>query len=917
MTSVWKRLQRVNKRAAKFQFTVSYHQVTLDTTSKWKPTKLSIVWTRRSRRVVSESLPWEPMMRDPLKGLAVWAVPENKQVSVTLFKDPRSHELEDKEWTFLVEDVSSTGKRRQLATTSINMRKYASVESTRFELNLDLKPTTKKITACSLECTLSCVLLREGKATDEDMQSMASLMSTNNNSDIAPLDDFDEDEDIEDGSLKNSLPEVLDLTNQIDMMTSSLSGSDKASTPLSVASLKEDITPLAEGKCFPIMGIETREDSNKITDRQSDIFIPNSNAPIGDNQSKNVRLTLQPLNLKEPDVKSPPRGHESTPGQDLLEWCKDVTKDYPGVKVTNLTTSWRNGLAFCAVVHHFRPDLIEFDSLSPHDVRGNCKTAFDAGEALGISRVIDPADMDLLAVPDKLAVMTYLYQLRAHFTGQELEVQQIGKNADESSYMIGRFNTDSDSDVTVQLFGQEIMNLRSKRADSENKSVANSKRSVDSLEGESESVRKLRLRLPLVFDSNDSSEQNKERSPTSVKDVILAGSKSILGKVLSPTKEKFNREKSKSPVDNNQQRPILMTRRQLTDPFGSDDEDDSLMENSDGHRGSSINLTRSLSSQDSGSVNLCSSKSNSREGSETRSTQSSVQVANQNNQQMSRQQQGEEERQAQLRERARRLIAEARMGVVTSTAQTSPSHGETTPVESQGQNAVVDEQNNTFINGSPQRTQTPTPKQEKNGNVPWGMEEDSPRKTTTSSPLHSFTSLMDRISPEHTPNNKGEIKDVNYIQNELEALEREQKQIDKQAAILEKELRKVMELGNEREREEALMARWFTLVNKKNALLRRQMQLNILEKEDDLERRFELLTRELRSILAMEDWQKTEEQKVRENLLLSELVNIVNKRDELVHHLDSQEKAIEDDDKIVRDLNRAGLTQRHYNCVIQ
>lgn len=68
-------------------------------------------------------------------------------------------------------------------------------------------------------------------------------------------------------------------------------------------------------------------------------------------------------------------------------------------------------------------------------------------------------------------------------------------------------------------------------------------RSIDSFEGESESVRKLRLRLPLVFDNNDTSEQNKEKSPTSVKDVILAGSKSILGKVLSPTKEKFNREK--------------------------------------------------------------------------------------------------------------------------------------------------------------------------------------------------------------------------------------------------------------------------------------------------------------------------------------------------------------------------------------
>lgn len=49
---------------------------------------------------------------------------------------------------------------------------------------------------------------------------------------------------------------------------------------------------------------------------------------------------------------------ESTPGLDLLEWCKEVTQGYDGVKVTNLTTSWRNGMAFCAVIHHFRPDLM-------------------------------------------------------------------------------------------------------------------------------------------------------------------------------------------------------------------------------------------------------------------------------------------------------------------------------------------------------------------------------------------------------------------------------------------------------------------------------------------------------------------------------------------------------------------------------
>ncbi|XP_077279285.1 eps15 homology domain containing protein-binding protein 1 isoform X6 [Temnothorax americanus] len=868
MSSVWKRLQRVNKRAAKFQFTVSYHEVTLETTTKWKPNKLSVVWTRRSRRVSSEPLDWEPCLSDPLKGIISWAVPDNHTVSVTLFKDPRTHELEDKDWTFVIEDVSSTGKRRHVAATNINMKKYATLESSQQQLKLDLKPTSKKIVSSTLECTLSCVFLREGKATDEDMQSMASLMSVNNNSDIAPLDDFDNEdipEDVEEVSVKN-LDEILDISAQLDLMTSSLTESELPSSPISAASLsKDDTTPVNDGEHFirdiSLTGIgDTLKEKSPVKDN---VAVENDK----NIQHSTLRLPLQPLDLKKNDA-NVPRLKEITPGQDLLEWCKEVTKDYPGVKVTNLTTSWRNGMAFCAIIHNFRPDLIDVNSLLPHDVKGNCKKAFDAGETLGIPRVIEPADMDILTVPDKLAVMTYLYQLRAHFTGHELEVRQIGKTTDESSYMIGRFNTDNNTDVSVQLFGQEIINLRKKEQIDQKNNKAESNRRSNPFDNKKDDIcidsLKNKLHLSLNTDNQDHDQCNKDKSPSSVKevkDIILASSKSILGKVLSPTKEKYSsREKplvSRHDELRERARQLLEQARNQTKPAGF--------------------VSAAISP---------------------------VEIQN------------DDERQQQLRERARRLIAEVKMGVAVTPSQLSDDNN--------SDRRSIDDQNN-----SPRRSITPsTPgdrisiKSEYNGNI-LGNSSVTDGEKKTGSPLYSFSKIIERISPDkgspdRTPYTlRGLGKDMtSYIQNELEALEREQNQIDIQAGKLEKQLRAAMESDDEDETER-LMSLWFTLVNKKNALLRRQMQLNILEKEDDLERRFELLNHELRSILAVEDWRKTPEQKMRENLLLEELVSIVNKRDELVHHLDTQERAIEDDDEIERDLSRAGLAQRNKNCVVQ
>jgi hypothetical protein len=78
--------------------------------------------------------------------------------------------------------------------------------------------------------------------------------------------------------------------------------------------------------------------------------------------------------------------------KNLENWCKHVTDGK--VNVVNMSTSWRNGLGFCAIIHHFRPDLIDFDSLNPNDVYGNNELAFRVAEAqLGIPALLDPADM--------------------------------------------------------------------------------------------------------------------------------------------------------------------------------------------------------------------------------------------------------------------------------------------------------------------------------------------------------------------------------------------------------------------------------------------------------------------------------------------------------------------------------------------
>ncbi|KAM3595755.1 uncharacterized protein V6R79_002337 [Siganus canaliculatus] len=96
-----------------------------------------------------------------------------------------------------------------------------------------------------------------------------------------------------------------------------------------------------------------------------------------------------------------------TAKEKLLLWSQQATEGYPGLRCSNFTSSWSDGRMFNALLHRYRPDLIDMEVVSRQSNRENLEQAFEIAETLGVTRLLDAEDVDVPS-PDEKSVITYV-----------------------------------------------------------------------------------------------------------------------------------------------------------------------------------------------------------------------------------------------------------------------------------------------------------------------------------------------------------------------------------------------------------------------------------------------------------------------------------------------------------------------------
>ncbi|XP_054426793.1 spectrin beta chain, non-erythrocytic 2 isoform X2 [Pteronotus mesoamericanus] len=192
-----------------------------------------------------------------------------------------------------------------------------------------------------------------------------------------------------------------------------------------------------------------------------------------------LRFQIQDISVETEDNKEKKSAKDA-----LLLWCQMKTAGYPNVNVHNFTTSWRDGLAFNAIVHKHRPDLLDFESLRKCNAHYNLQNAFNLAEKeLGLTKLLDPEDVNV-DQPDEKSIITYVATYYHYFSKMKalaVEGKRIGKVLDhamEAERLVEKY--ESLASELLQWIEQTIVTLNDRQLANSLSGVQNQLQSFNS-----------------------------------------------------------------------------------------------------------------------------------------------------------------------------------------------------------------------------------------------------------------------------------------------------------------------------------------------------------------------------------------------------------------------------------------------------
>uniref|UniRef100_A0A8C9B247 Spectrin beta chain, non-erythrocytic 2 n=1 Tax=Prolemur simus TaxID=1328070 RepID=A0A8C9B247_PROSS len=192
-----------------------------------------------------------------------------------------------------------------------------------------------------------------------------------------------------------------------------------------------------------------------------------------------LRFQIQDISVETEDNKEKKSAKDA-----LLLWCQMKTAGYPNVNVHNFTTSWRDGLAFNAIVHKHRPDLLDFESLKKCNAHYNLQNAFNLAEKeLGLTKLLDPEDVNV-DQPDEKSIITYVATYYHYFSKMKalaVEGKRIGKVLDhamEAERLVEKY--ESLASELLQWIEQMIVTLNDRQLANSLSGVQNQLQSFNS-----------------------------------------------------------------------------------------------------------------------------------------------------------------------------------------------------------------------------------------------------------------------------------------------------------------------------------------------------------------------------------------------------------------------------------------------------